>query len=242
MTIQEKIQNKENQIGKLVKKFDKYSKLVSEEFLALINQYLRTGDYTPIKEYRTRKYPRSYFLEGDDYTLYATASDLYSARNTLEKYNKQLIVTEAKNQALNEMPAVLVEFKNNLINRWDAYDEWKKQTIRKEYSDSHNHREMREKWGAGWYEFMYITTEQIHTQNVKDAETLVLNLINRTIEITGKITDAKYLRIGSDNNGYSIINGIVIGEKGKASVTSIGAGGYNIQRYHIRVLVKEVLR
>ena len=239
MTIQEKIQNKENQIGKLVKKFDKYSKLVSEEFLTLINQYLEDGQFAPIKEYRIRTYPNSCMLNGSDYDLYTTASDLYNARNTLEKYNKQLIATEAKNQTLNEMPAVLVEFKNNLIKRWDAYDEWKKQTIRKEYNDSHNHREMREKWGAGWYEFMYISSDDIHKSNVKDAETLVLNLINRTIEITGKITDAKYLRIDSDNNGYSIINGTVVGEKGKASVTSIGAGGYNIQRYHIRVLVKE---
>lgn len=246
MTIQEKIQNKENQIGKLVTKFDKYSKLVSEEFLALINQYLRTGDYAPIKEYRTRKYPNSWYLEGNDYDLYATANDLYNARNTLNKYNKQLLAETAKNQTLSEMPEVLVQFKNDLIKKWDEYDQWKKNAIRE---DMKKEREMEykdyktmmwEKWGRNYRDAAYISSEDIHKQNTKDAETLVLNLINRTVEITGKITDCKALRTDYDNRGYSIINGLVIGENGKARIESIGAGGYNIQRYHIRVLVKEV--
>lgn len=50
------------------------------------------------------------------------------------------------------------------------------------------------------------------------AEKLVIDMINRTIAITGKI----------------------VGEKSSVKIESIGAGGYNIQRYHIRVLVKKV--
>jgi hypothetical protein len=61
--------------------------------------------------------------------------------------------------------------------------------------------------------------------------------INRVKEITGTIQDAKGLRIG----GNGEINGIVIGEKGKAKVETISAGGYNIQCWHFRVLVKEVI-
>ena len=100
--------------------------------------------------------------------------------------------------------------------------------------------EMNNKWGRGWYDFQYLTSVQIHNLNVTAAETLVFNLVNRTVELTGKIIDCSDLYLDRDNNGYSIINGLVIGEEGKARVESIGAGGYNIQRYHIRVLVKEV--
>lgn len=60
--------------------------------------------------------------------------------------------------------------------------------------------------------------------------------INRVKEITGTIKDATGLSIG----GNGEINGIVIGEKGKAKVNTISAGGYNIQCWHFRVLVKEV--
>jgi hypothetical protein len=57
--------------------------------------------------------------------------------------------------------------------------------------------------------------------------------VNRVKEITGLINDAKGLSIG--DNGE--INGIVIGELGKAKVETISAGGYNIQCWHFRVLV-----
>ena len=63
-------------------------------------------------------------------------------------------------------------------------------------------------------------------------------MINRVIEKTGKIIDASGLCTDRDNSGYTIINGKIIGETGTARIESIGAGGYNIQRYHIRVLVK----
>jgi hypothetical protein len=60
--------------------------------------------------------------------------------------------------------------------------------------------------------------------------------INRVKEITGTIIDATNLKIG--NNGE--INGIVTGEKGKAKVETITAGGWNIQCYHFRVLVHKI--
>lgn len=61
-------------------------------------------------------------------------------------------------------------------------------------------------------------------------------LIARVKEIVGQITDAKRLFIGSNAE----INGIIIGIKGKAKVETISAGGYNIQCFHYRVLVKEI--
>ena len=60
--------------------------------------------------------------------------------------------------------------------------------------------------------------------------------VSRVKEITGTITDATNLSIG----GNGEINGLVIGEKGKAKVETISAGGWNIQCWHFRVLVKEV--
>ncbi len=58
-------------------------------------------------------------------------------------------------------------------------------------------------------------------------------IIERTNAIVGKITDAAGLEVGSKGD----LNGYIIGEKGRAKVQTIGAGGYNIQCYHFRTLI-----
>ena len=239
MTVEEiknRIAKKEQEIAKTEKLLEKYLSESSVEEKLVITKFFETGDYSVHR--------------GLGYSdAWGKAVALYDANKTLEKYQRQLAAQEAKEATLNDMPEVLKEFRDNLINRWNRFDEWKKQEIRKEYNSfdyntSEERRkfysDMNHKWGRGWYEFMHLTSEQIHNSNVKDAETLVMNLLERTAEITGKITNCDSLYLDQDNAGYSIINGVVIGEKGKARVESIGAGGYNIQRYHIRVLVKEV--
>ena len=60
-------------------------------------------------------------------------------------------------------------------------------------------------------------------------------IIERTNAIAGKITDASGLYIGDKGD----LNGIIIGERGKAKVQTIGAGGWNIQRFHFRTLIRE---
>lgn len=61
-------------------------------------------------------------------------------------------------------------------------------------------------------------------------------IIERTNKIAGEIKDASNLHIGKDGE----LNGYIIGEKGTAKVQTIGAGGWNIQRYHFRTLVHEM--
>lgn len=81
------------------------------------------------------------------------------------------------------------------------------------------------------------TWEQVLEKEIEaEKNTKRFLFVNRVKEITGIIKDATNLRIG--DNGE--INGIVIGEKGTAKVETISAGGWNIQCWHFRVLVKEV--
>lgn len=68
----------------------------------------------------------------------------------------------------------------------------------------------------------------------REAELKYDDIINRTNKIVGQITDATYLTIGPKGD----LNGHIIGTRGKASVQTIGAGGYNIQCYHFRTLIK----
>ena len=206
---------------------------------------------TEIKIQKIEKRIAKWQKAQDSWELDRAIQDLHDTQLTLDNYKRQLSEEEARNEILNHLPAVLQEFKEHLIFIWDNYDFNKQKEIKEEYkkyeTTPHTYseskifwRDMHNKYGHGWYDFMHKKSDEIIKSNIKDANALILNLLARTQDITGKITNCQYLTLDSDNQGYSIINGIVIGEKGKARVESIGAGGYNIQRYHIRVLVKEV--
>lgn len=70
----------------------------------------------------------------------------------------------------------------------------------------------------------------------KEKNNKLLDLMNRVTAITGIITDTTNLKI----NAKGDIDGIIYGEKGNCKVTTIGAGGYNIQCFHYRILVKKI--
>ncbi len=80
-------------------------------------------------------------------------------------------------------------------------------------------------WGAGWYK----------PENTHAAERFVDNLQARVEAVVGEITD--WSLTSTEQSLYSYL---VKGEKGKAKVTQIYAGGYNIVRLHIRNIIREV--
>lgn len=70
----------------------------------------------------------------------------------------------------------------------------------------------------------------------EDRKAKMLDLILRINSVVGTITDADYLRVSDKGN----LDGIIIGENGKAKIETIGAGGYNIVCFHYRTLVHKL--
>ena len=84
----------------------------------------------------------------------------------------------------------------------------------------------------------YIIDEEKLTKTVAQEKLAKYeDLCNRISAVVGEITDASNLSIGNQNGE---LNGIVKGTKGSAKVETIGAAGYNIQRFHYRVLVHKI--
>lgn len=65
------------------------------------------------------------------------------------------------------------------------------------------------------------------------------DLINRVTAVVGEITDVSNLSIGRQQGE---LNGTIEGINGKCSVETIGAGGYNIQCFHYRVLIHKLTK
>lgn len=89
------------------------------------------------------------------------------------------------------------------------------------------------------HEFPSRTTVEALIQDTLNDEVAVKYdmIVKRATQKVGKVVDAGGLHVG--DNGE--LNGYVKGETGKkVKITTIGAGGYNIQCFHFRVLVKEV--
>ena len=130
---------------------------------------------------------------------------------------------------------------DNLWKEIDNYDE-----RRKVENELYRKRgERRKQFTAKWKWIMdYLTDSRSNELNLEklqkdldnEAKAKYDDIIERTNAIVGTITDASNLEIGMKGD----LNGYIIGDRGTAKVTTIGAGGYNIQCYHFRTLIKKI--
>lgn len=70
----------------------------------------------------------------------------------------------------------------------------------------------------------------------KEAASKKADIIARCNDKAGGIDEVEWTYIGPDGR----VNGIISGPKGRFSIKSIYAGGYNIQCLHVRVLVHKL--
>ena len=140
---------------------------------------------------------------------------------------------------ITDMPDVLRELQEELVKHWDKWDMERRDKIIADYREL-DYKGFSRKYTHADVVFKSKTDEQIHDDNVQAAENLIIDLIYRVRKITGEITDWSNIRSTAGTGGFTVLNGAVIGKEGIACVESITAGGYNIQRLHIRVLVHSI--
>lgn len=154
---------------------------------------------------------------------------------TLEKYRKQLAgEIERENTLVREVPETLKRMQAELVEKWDAWDKEDKKRILaayrelgyKKFFENHSWNELQEARRSD---------EEIHAANVRDAESAIINLIYRVRDAVGTITDWSGVHVSG-----GVLNGYVVGTEGRCVVETITAGGWNIQRFHLRVLVKQI--
>ena len=220
------IEKKQNKIAKLQKKvtiektYEELTYLPTEERTDEINEQMEI--LSNIEDLK------------DD--IERAENDVIDLKRKLNDYKVQRAQESAREA---EVPEVLKQLMQIIITENDKADiEYQKQ-LKAEYKEL-GYKGFIAKYKSAKYEFLWKKEDAIHKDNVEYAKNLVFDLINRTKETIGKIISWKDITITYGTHGIPALNGVVEGENGKARLESIYAGGYNIQKLHIRVLVKKI--
>ena len=232
-TLSERIANAENKIGKKQITIAKKQAMIAKKQQLLETKYLVNSDSL---EALTLKWDIEHYT--DD--ISRLEREINETTLSLAEYRKQLTgLMERVSVLITDMPDILKGLKEELVERWDKWDIERRDRIQADYREL-DYKEFSRKYTHAGVVFKGKSDEQIHDDNIQSAENLIIDLIYRVRKITGEITDWSDIRATVGTDGFTVLNGTVIGKEGIACVESITAGGYNIQRLHIRVLVHSV--
>lgn len=154
-----------------------------------------------------------------------------------ERFDKQY---NLEHTYTTEMPETFKKAQEFLAKKWTEWDIARREEMYTMYEQYRNGeidgKDYYDKYGMGKGDKWEKTDEQFYQMELQEAKILIIDLFNRIKKITGEKIYS-WTELHYDNGA---LNGIVEGENGKAKVESIFAGGYNIQRLHVRVLVHEI--
>jgi len=232
-TLSERIANAENKIGKKQLTVAKKKALIAKKQQLIEAKGLGNSD-SP--EALTLKWDIEHYT--DD--ISRLEREIAETTLSIAEYRKQLTgLMERVSVLITETPDILKGLQEELVERWDRWDIERRDRIQSDYREL-DYKEFSRKYTHADVIFKSKSDEQIHNDNVQAAENLIIDLIYRVRKITGEITNWSDIRASAGTGGFPVLNGTVIGKEGIAYVESITAGGYNIQRLHIRVLVHSV--
>lgn len=224
-----------------------------------------TRSYDEFKKARYAEYVKNCNRE-----ISYAACDLTEAETQLEKYKNALIMAQAKQNKLNAPRIkVIMEFLegwkakveqyivNNAKVATEYYEasraasefyntQWRVYTSRREFRQDYDElykkaEDIKARVDSLTFEVYEFTGDHVNHDKLKayldkEADNLYLDMVERVTKVIGEINDAAGLSIGAKGE----LNGVISGAKGKARIETIGAGGYNIQRYHFRTLVHPI--
>lgn len=225
---QEKVEKCKATIERHKKQADKKLQLIKERGLELDRYKYSTGNnmdaYWLICEYEDKLDD----IEGAEGKL-VDAEQI--VKNWQDKLDRQI---KLELTLANEVPEAFKQARAELIEEWVAGDIRAREVMLQKKKEL-SYKEFRKLYKYTIEESLKHTDEEFRQIEEREADMWLINLYNRVKEITGEVTDCSYLHWGG-----KCLDGYVVGKDGKAKVETIGAGGYNIQRYHLRVLVHRV--
>lgn len=248
-----KFEKSEQRVEKGKKTIERHKNQLQKKVdkIAMIGLNLENNDLSDLSAYKWHDDYKEYYwefcdIESKQDDIIRATKKLKESERILLNWKEKLEKAKREDELLeNEVPIVIKEYLNNwksLAYNWylNRYNEYKK------YVDENGitYKNLKQRQTLFGNIIIEMDSKFIEEEREKWLDTLleqekknkILDLMIRTKEVVGQIKNADCLTIGLDGH----LNGIIEGEKGKAKVQTIDAGGYNIQCYHFRVLVKKI--
>ncbi len=244
-TLKERIEKANQKIEKKQNTIVKKTAQIEKKYQALKKLGIEDPENRDREEFRGAENWRDIFWTYADIghlkeDIARGGKEIEATLKTIEKYEAQLAgEIEKESIFLSEVPEVFKSLIDELVETWDKWDLDRRNRLTNIYEEL-GYREFIKAHSYADYEFIKTENEKIHSDNERDAKALILDLYYRVKDVTGEVTDWSGIHATQGTGGFTVLNGAVIGKEGRAKVESILAGGYNIQRLHVRVLVHEI--
>lgn len=238
-TLKSRVENAKSKIDKKLATIDRKQRTIESKMAKIQAMGLNPNqDKLVFKDN-----PDAYWLKCDIENLMEDIArnkrEIEETRRSLEKYEAQLS-GELEKEAilLKEIPESMKRLQTELVDKWDECDRKRRDCIiadRKALS----YKEFSTKYSLYESQLVYRTDEQIHNDNLQESKIFILDLYYRIRNITGEVINWSNIHLDY-GNVFPVLTGYVEGKEGRCLVETITAGGYNIQRLHVRTLVKEI--
>lgn len=159
--------------------------------------------------------------------------EIKNIQNTISKYEEMLVKEIARLTDNEKIPDVLLQLKDNLEEEFYESQIKRRNFLMEEYKKLGYSAFIRKYRGA--YGELFQDDAEIEKDAKMSAEYFVEDIWRRTREEIGEMTDASNVHV----SGHAL-NGVFVGTEGKCSVETIVAGGYNIQREHLRAIIHKM--
>lgn len=159
--------------------------------------------------------------------------EIKNIQNTISKYEEMLVKEIARLTDNEKIPDVLLQLKDNLEEEFYESQIKRRNFLMEEYKKLGYSAFIRKYRGA--YGELFQDDAEIEKDAKMSAEYFVEDIWRRTREEIGEMTDFSNVHV----SGHAL-NGVFVGTEGKCSVETIVAGGYNIQREHLRAIIHKM--
>lgn len=236
--LKKRISQKQEAIQKLQVKIGKFQKRLETMLKKIKANNWDENNYNCMKGYP--EHEKAFDLIWD-YTylkqdLEKAIAQLPKEQKLLQEYQERLERESKKYSQLKELPEALLKLRDNLEITWTRQDIECREFYRQAYNQL-GYKEFIKKYSSEGYSLLKSTDEEIAKEAKLSAKVYVDDLYLRVFSITGKVTVVNCVYLGE--SGVNL-NGTITGENGVARVKTIVAGGFNIQRLHVRTLVQAV--
>ena len=145
---------------------------------------------------------------------------------------ERLAKMEEKEQKIYDMPPLFLELIDHMIPECEKNIRYRYEHILQLKASGKTEVELYRVFGSEYDRAVKFDEADIRKRAERDAKEYVSDLYRRVTKKVGDIVDYHDLYL----NGPAI-NGVVVGERGTTRLETIMAGGYNIQRLHLRVIL-----